>query len=415
MGKGKIALLAIVLSSLLALTGCVGGVYWPPDVILTASPTMGAAPLAVTFTISAEAHYGAIASFVLDFGDGTTPASGTDLTAPIHHNYTAEGTFTAKVRVQDDRGLIGRDSVVIIIIPPDGGLNPPPIPSFTFTPPEPTVGQPVTFNASGSTDPGSAVLPLHIVEYLWNFGDGGLASGILVTHTYGSRGEFTVTLTVIDDDGAARSLSRTVVVHNTPPVARLTCSPTNGIPPLTVNCDAMHSHDPDGTIVRYQWDFDAADGLDWEHPDAEGVTASHVYTSIGNYTITLRVVDDAGAEGFATIGISVSTAPPVAKIRAFPEGGYAPLEVTFDGTESYDPDGGPIVRYEWDFDASDGLWWETGATEPPPGEGAVGSIVTHTFTEAGIYKVTLRVKDDEGEYGQTGVEIKVEAHPIEFP
>ncbi len=52
-----------------------------------------------------------------------------------------------------------------------------------------------SFDASGSSDDGT------ITSYAWGFGDGQSGSGVHTTHTYGSAGPRTVTLTVTDDGG----------------------------------------------------------------------------------------------------------------------------------------------------------------------------------------------------------------------
>jgi predicted GH43/DUF377 family glycosyl hydrolase len=63
--------------------------------------------------------------------------------------------------------------------------------------------------------------------------------------------------------------------------------------------------------------------------------------------------------------------------------------VQLNGSASYDPDGN-ITNYEWDFDANDGLWWDTGGTPE-----AMGPITTHTYGDNGDFIVTLRVTDDQ--------------------
>lgn len=72
--------------------------------------------------------------------------------------------------------------------------------------------------------------------------------------------------------------------------------------------------------------------------------------------------------------------PPIADFTANPTSGEAPLVVHFDASDSSDPDG-TIVSYDWDF--RDG---ETGS----------GVTIAHTYTEEGIYIVTLTVTDDDG-------------------
>ncbi|UPM44131.1 glycosyl hydrolase family 18 protein [Halocatena salina] len=66
----------------------------------------------------------------------------------------------------------------------------------------------MTFDASGSTDADGT-----ISSYEWELGDGTTTTGQSITHTYGSAGEYTVTLTVTDDAGATGSDTTTVVVR----------------------------------------------------------------------------------------------------------------------------------------------------------------------------------------------------------
>jgi DNA-binding beta-propeller fold protein YncE len=79
-----------------------------------------------------------------------------------------------------------------------------------------------------------------------------------------------------------------VVSPNQAPVAGFTATPgTAGAP---TQFDASSAVDPDGSIVRYDWDFgDGTVLLDG------GPTPTHVYTSPGSYMATLVVTDNEGA------------------------------------------------------------------------------------------------------------------------
>lgn len=60
------------------------------------------------------------------------------------------------------------------------------------------IGEELTFDGSGSYDADGTIASCE-----WDFGDGGGATGEVVTHAYSSEGTYTVTLTVTDDDGAS--------------------------------------------------------------------------------------------------------------------------------------------------------------------------------------------------------------------
>ena len=68
--------------------------------------------------------------------------------------------------------------------------------------------------------------------------------------------------------------------------------PYTGIIAIDINFSAEQSFDLDGDITRYDWDF--GDGT-----TGSGETTNHIFTSNGNYTITLTVTDDNGNKGIA--------------------------------------------------------------------------------------------------------------------
>jgi len=84
----------------------------PPQAQLDANPLHGPAPLTVTFDLSSSVDPagiipgpgGQIVSYVLAFGDGTQPATGTDLGIPVQHTYAQAGQYIAMLTVIDDDG-----------------------------------------------------------------------------------------------------------------------------------------------------------------------------------------------------------------------------------------------------------------------------------------------------------------------
>ena len=89
--------------------------------------------------------------------------------------------------------------------------NQPPIASFTYSPEKPVVNQPVTFDASSSYDPDGT-----IVKYEWDFGDGNITNTTeeVIKHSYSEAGNYEVTLTVTDDDGATNSTTKIITVYS---------------------------------------------------------------------------------------------------------------------------------------------------------------------------------------------------------
>ncbi|MHB8604170.1 MAG: PKD domain-containing protein [Thermoplasmatota archaeon] len=104
----------------------------PPTATLSANPTSGVAPLAVTFALGASDTDGVIASWSFDAnGDGTAEAAGSGAPpASESFTYTQAGTFVAKLTVTDDQGATGSASAVVSVTLPQTGV---PQPDGTIT------------------------------------------------------------------------------------------------------------------------------------------------------------------------------------------------------------------------------------------------------------------------------------------
>jgi PKD repeat protein len=92
-----------------------------------------------------------------------------------------------------------------------GALDP--TAAFTFTPPSPHALDPVSFDGSTSHSNNTGG---YIIDWQWDFGDSGTATGATPSHTYAATGTYTVSLTVTDDAGLKNTVTHTVTVAQRP-------------------------------------------------------------------------------------------------------------------------------------------------------------------------------------------------------
>lgn len=302
---------------------------------------------------------GRIASWSWDLGDGTT-ASG----PKVEHRYTAPGSYVVRLTVEDDSGVANGRSVDSVRIT----VNAPPV-ADAGPERQAAVGEVLVFDGSGSRDPDG-----RIVDYAWEFGDGGAGEGVRTEYAYRRPGTYTVRLSVRDDSGTptAGGEAWATVRVNAPPVAD--AGPDQIVTASEVRFDGSGSRDPDGSIASWSWDF--GDGT-----TGEGPNPVHIYERTGSFIVGLVVTDDSGtARSTDSDSLRVVVnALPVAD--AGPDRLAVPGEIlVFDGGGSLDPDG-DVVRWTWDFG---------------DGETASGPSVEHVYARPGAYQVRLEVQDDTG-------------------
>jgi PKD repeat protein len=140
----------------------------------------------------------------------------------------------------------------------------------------------------------------YIVKHEWDYdGDGNYDkdTGAVTSSSfiYTNAGTYNARLKITDNGGSS-AISNVVTVTvdapiNQPPIVlSLNANPSTGTAPLTVTLSAAAS-DPDGTLTRYEWDFDGNGAYDVE---TTSIPATYIYNSPGNYAVKVRVTDNDG-------------------------------------------------------------------------------------------------------------------------
>jgi PKD repeat protein len=321
----------------------------------------------VSFTDTSSAGSYPIASWSWNFGDGATSSQQNPT-----HAYSDNGAYTVRLTVVDSGGQSASASLQVTVqnVPPTAEAGP----GRSCN-----VGETLSFSAS-FTDPGSA--DTH--TFSWNFGDGSTATGHDVSHAYTAAGEYTLTLTVTDDDGGVGSDTARITVTAVPPTASFSFSPSAPLEGQTVSFTDTSSAGS-YPIVSWSWNFGDGASSSQQNP-------THAYSDNGAYTVSLSVADSIGASGSSSLPLVVTNAAPV--VDAGPDRFARVGELISFSATIQDPGVLDSHTVAWDFG---------------DGRGARGSTVQHGYSSPGAYTVTVTATDDEGAVGQDSLGVQVVA------
>ena len=279
-----------------------------PTVNFSASVTSGCYPLKVNFTDLTIANSGNNAEWTWDFGDGTFSS----LQNP-QHTYVVAGSFTVTLKVKNSKGcftILNKPNYITI----NGGV----LANFTVNASSGcSLPSTVSFN---NTSTGTGIL-----NYLWNFGDGGTSTQINPSHIYNSAGSFTVSLITQNQNGCKDTIIQPGIVNIGTVNANF--SSTGSCVGGGISFSNLSTPAP----VSASWDF--GDGT-----TATQLSPVKVYTTPGSFSV--KLVSNFGVCKDSITKIIVINPKPSSAFTNTPNGACsAPLNVQFannsTGANSY--------------------------------------------------------------------------------
>lgn len=258
----------------------------------------------ITFTDASTDPDGIITSWSWDFGDGATSS----LPSPTH-TYATGGDYEVSLTVADDDG---KTATAVAVLPVATPTQPP---TASFTAPATALVTEAVLLENTSSDPDGEPL-----ASFWDLGDGTTSTDTSPTHAYSRSGTYTVSLTVIDPNGARDTTTSTIEVSvpPTPPVVDLgpDRSLDEGLELVlavegTGDTRATYS-DPnpgDSHTATIDW----GDGTPVETLGASGgavASTRHTYVEDGEYVVEACVTDSTGRTGCDSMALTVDNVAP---------------------------------------------------------------------------------------------------------
>jgi hypothetical protein len=216
---------------------------------------------------------GTITGYLWDFGDLAT-----DPRAKAPHSFGTAQVFTVKLTVTDNDGMTNWTTLQIDVF-----SGTPPVADIKVWPAATGyIGTVFVFDGANSTDPDGT-----ISTYSWELGDGNVTPGANINHSFTSKGQFTVNLTVTDNDLMTDVATVTILIVNRRPLI-VSHMPTSSSADVTANHSELFSvvaNDSDGDVLSYAWRLDAA------QVGADSSTYTFNESALRTYVLNITVSD----------------------------------------------------------------------------------------------------------------------------
>lgn len=275
------------------------------------------------------------------FGDGSTSDS-----INAGHTYNLKGSYSVSLIAFNSNGCtdtLNRPDLVQLGPPKILGIDSLP---FTGCVPKKTIFHPTIF----APDP--------ITSYRWNFGDGNTSTDSIPSHLYSKIGLYNVMLVIATAKGCSDSVTFTNAVSvGNRPKANFSATPA-------VSCagDSIQFKDHStGIITDWQWIFGDNGSSSEQNP-------AYYYTDTGYFNVSL-IVSEYGCADTLTKNNYVYLKPPVAGFHYLTRCDN-PYQIKFEDNS--------VAPKTWLWNFGDGST-------------AADSVVRHTYTDTGVYYISLKV------------------------
>jgi predicted esterase len=315
------------------------------------------------------------------------------------------GTYQFQLRVTDNAGAFGFDTLQIFILPAPPPPNQAPIANAGADINLQLPTNSASLNGSGSSDPDG-----QLVSYQWQQIAGTAATltnanAAIATVSNLTQGTFRFRLTVTDNSNATASDTLTITVSAAPPppnqapIANAGADINLQLPTNSASLNGSGSSDPDGSIIQYAWSRVSGPGSvtltnsNTAQPTVFGLQA-------GTHVFELEVTDNVGAKATDRVQVIVAAAANQAPRAITPSTLEIELPnnaVDLDGTASIDSDG-TILQYQW-----------RQLSGPSSAKISNGSGAKANASELleGTYQFELAVTDNQGAVGKDTLTVKV--------
>jgi probable HAF family extracellular repeat protein len=269
------------------------------------------------------------------------------------HSYSAVGTYTVELTIQDGDGGNAKGAIdhpIVVVARNDPRGNRPPTAQIIGVPTGPIPeGSVRLFDATSSSDPDGDSL-----SYLWNWGDALARTWSRNVASYTDEGSYEVILIVTDQHGASDTASAQVTVLNVAPVVSYVVTAAGAVQ-VGTSTEIRFTVGDAGPTDSVRAEIDWKDGTTSPvtltphgYDNGFNASAAHTYTTPGNYAVEITARDNDGGVTKLAVDHPINAVgphenhPPVARVTG-PSSGKEGGILYFSAAGSTDPDGDSLT------------------------------------------------------------------------